>query len=135
MADMNRRKGVTTVETAIVLSLLVFPITFGMIEYGWMFHNDQQITNAARQAARLAALPDTTTQEVIDTVSSLMSDAGMAGTGYTVSITPSDITSPESGDSVTVAIAVPSGPLRLTSFPLPMPASLGASVTMAKEGP
>ena len=44
------------VEAAIVFPILLM-LTLGAIEYGWLFLNAQQVTNAARQGARIAILP------------------------------------------------------------------------------
>ncbi len=40
------------------LGVSVLLVMLGAIEYGWLFFNVQQITNAARQGARVAILPD-----------------------------------------------------------------------------
>jgi Flp pilus assembly protein TadG len=136
LAKNLRRRGVSTVEAAIVLSLLIFPLTFGLIEYGWMFYNSQFITNTARQAARLASLPDSTSADVQAAITDMMTKAGLGDSGYAPpTLSPEDVTSAKPGESVTVTLVVPTTKLRLTGFPLPMPDSLKASVTMAKEGP
>lgn len=129
-----QRRGISTVEAAIILPLLVL-LTMGLIEYGWLFLSAQQTTNAARQGARIGATADATSADVNSAVSVLMADAGMAEAGYSVVIDPVDITVAEPGSSVTVTVAVPAENVRITGFPLPMPANLRASVSMAKEGP
>jgi Flp pilus assembly protein TadG len=53
----SARTGTTIVEAAFVLPLFLL-LVLGAIEYGWLFFNVQQITNAARQGARVAILPD-----------------------------------------------------------------------------
>ena len=48
-----RQNGAATVEFAIILPMLVF-LVFGIIEFGLMFYNKQILTNASREAARVA---------------------------------------------------------------------------------
>jgi len=58
------QKGVSAVEFALVLSLLLV-ITFGIIEFGMLIYDQQIITNASREGARAGIvasatrLPDT----------------------------------------------------------------------------
>ena len=46
------QKGAAAVEFAIVLPFLVL-LVFGIIEFGTMFYNEQVITNASREGARV----------------------------------------------------------------------------------
>lgn len=129
------RRGLATMEMAIVLPLLLI-LTFGMIEYGWMFLKSQQVTNAARQGARVAARADASTADTLATISTSMTNVGLNGTGYVVTITPPDVGNVESGQLLTVAVSVPYGNVRLMGLPfVPTPSSLRASTTMTKEGP
>lgn len=130
----KNRRGIATVEMAIVLPLLLM-LTLGAIQYGWLFLKAQQITNAARMGARTAVLPDATEAGVRANILALMTAADMDTSGYSVTFTPSDITSLEVGDSLTVQITVPGVNIAMMdTLLLPIPATLGAEVTMAKEG-
>ena len=132
IARVRGSKGAMLVEAAILLPLLLL-LTFGVIEYGWAFLKSQQITNAARQSARIAARPDATNAEVQATASALMDAAGISG--YQVTL-PADITQIPPGNPLTVKITVPYSDIELAGPPfVPMPTHLEASVTMAKEGP
>ncbi len=131
----KNRSGLATVEMAIVLTLLVM-LTMGAIQYGLLFLRTQQITNAARQGARIAILPTSTAGDVQAAIESLMAAAGMAqvSSGYSVAITPGDLGG-DPGDAISVRIVVPAVNVALMNTPLlPVPANLGAEVTMAKEG-
>jgi Flp pilus assembly protein TadG len=135
----RNRRGTAIVEMAIVLLLLIM-VTMGAIRYGWLFLKMQQITNAARQGARLAILPGVTTTNVTDAIDQLMAAAGI-GT-HSVTITPGsvwvgDSTTGHSQPTVTVAISVNRADLPdiMDLALLPAPANLGAEVTMAKEEP
>ncbi|MHC4496134.1 MAG: hypothetical protein ACYSYM_09960, partial [Planctomycetota bacterium] len=106
------------------------------IKFGWLFLKAQQITNAARTGARIAILPDVTVADDVEpAIHSLMTSAGMGGSGYTVTVTPNPSTV-VSGGAVTVRITVPAANVNI----MPLPGfsddwNLQGSVTMAKEGP
>ena len=135
MAGMRRKAGTVLVETALILPLLLI-LTFGLIEYGWMFYKTEQISNAARQGVRVAVRPDATVPQVQGSVGSLLNAAGLGSSGYDVSLTPSDISKAKPGDLLMVQITVPYQNIRLTGLRLlPTPDSLTAAVSMAKEGP
>jgi hypothetical protein len=51
----TRRHGTEAVEMAILLPLLMW-LVMGAIEWGWIFLNLQEVTNAARQGARIEAM-------------------------------------------------------------------------------
>jgi Flp pilus assembly protein TadG len=134
----RRRRGLATVEMALLLPILL-TLTFAAVEYGWMFFKQQQITNAAREAARLGATPNASNATVTTRVTNLMTAAGISD--YSVTINPGvgglTPTSP-----FTVTISANYNSLSLTKMTdsskivyIPAPASLTASVSMNKEGP
>lgn len=130
---LREKRGVALVEMAIVTLLLIF-ITFGIMEYGWLFHRIQQMNSCARAGARQAVLPDSTPGLVTDAVSALATGHGIYG--YTLTVNPGDIVALGSGELITVTVAVPYDNVKLIGGSLfPMPDPLRASVTMAKEGP
>lgn len=122
-------------EMALVLMLLVL-LTFGLMEYGWMFFTLQEVTNASRLGARNAVLPDSTNAEVQQTIQTRMTEWGISDTDYTIIISSADITLLDPGEVLTVAIDVPYGNVELLGMVIfPTPDSLRASTSMAKEGP
>jgi len=129
------RRGAALVEMAIVMLLLLM-LTMGAIKYGWLFLKAQEITNATRQGARLAALPNVSTTDVETVIGNLMTTAGMGASGYSVTFTSGDLSSAGlDADTITVRITVPRANIDLIDIALlPAPANLGAEVTMAKEG-
>ena len=139
MARFGRKKGkvsrdgIVAVEMALLLPLLLI-LSFALIEYGWMFLKAQQITNAARQGARIGATPDATTAEVQTAIDNIMNSGGMGTSGYAVSISPAvEALSP--GETLTVTVTVPYGNVSLMSLPLiPVPGNLRSHTSMAKEG-
>jgi Flp pilus assembly protein TadG len=133
-----RRNGLATVEMALLLPILLV-LTFAAIEYGWMFFKQQQITNAAREAARLGATPNATNATVTARVTQLMSDAGISQ--YTLTI-DKNVATMTPTDMFTVTISADYASLSLTKMAdsskavyIPAPATLSASCTMNKEGP
>jgi Flp pilus assembly protein TadG len=134
---IRRRKGgraTALVEMTLALLLLML-LTMGAVEYGWFFLKQQQITNAARQAARVASTIDATNTTVNAQITTLMSAYGMGSTGYTTTLTPTDVTTATRGQSVSVKIAVTYSKITVTNFSLlPLPTTVSATVAMAKEG-
>ncbi len=131
------RRGTALVETAMVM-IILFMCLFGMMEYGWMFLKQQQITNTARQAARVAATPDATATTVNNTITNLMTDAGMPSnkSGYTVANSNPSYTTATAGAPFSITISVPYNKITITKCTLiPVPTTLTAKVWMTKEGP
>ena len=130
----KHRNGTVAVEAALVFPLLIL-LTFGAIKYGWLFLKAQQITNAARYGARLAILPDATTDDVKTAIINMMAASNISISPDNITITPGDISSSSVGDSIEVRIIVPTESVDIMDVSLfPTFDNLGASVTMAKEG-
>lgn len=127
----SRYSGTAIVEAAIVFPLLLL-LTLGIIEYGWLFLKAQQITNAARQAARIAVRLDASEPEVLAAIDSLMTAAGLPD--YNATISPVNI--PDGRPAIAIQIEVQCANIVLINAPLflPTPTSLRGAVTMAKEG-
>ena len=130
-----RQRGIVLIELALVLPLLLL-ITFGVIEFGWIFTNTAELTNAARHGARLGVRPAATSAQVLADIDTFMTAAGLGGSGYEATLTPGEVAGLEPGQTFTVLVTVPYSNVELTGFPLiPTPTTLRAQVTMAKEGP
>jgi Flp pilus assembly protein TadG len=117
----------------------VFPLLMlfllGVIEYGWMMLKNQEIKNASRHGARIGVREIVTNAQVNTAVDQMMTAAGMSGSGYTVTLTPTDVSTVAPGNLVKVRIAVPYANVGLTDTPfLPTPTSLIEETTMVKEG-
>ena len=129
---MNRRSGGTAVEFSIVAPVF-FLLVLAMIEFGRMVMCYQVLTNAAREAARVGALPGATTVNLIQRGNAKL--AAGAVRGATVSVVPAEIAGLNQGDRFTVTVE---GPYDAMSW-LPIPQWLGgrhlvADVTMVREG-
>jgi Flp pilus assembly protein TadG len=129
------RRGTAVVEGAIVFPLLLL-LTLGAIEYGWLFYNIQQITNAARQGARTAAVLNGTAAEgksAIDTALSGTAVRAASSFYYDVNfVGPSGLT-----PALAVAtVRINTSDIDFVNAPslFPVPARLRAVVKMAREG-
>lgn len=141
MAVMNKNKqrfnkGAALIEMALVI-LILFLLTFGAIEYGWLFLKAQEITHVAREAARTGCVDGATTEDVVNSINATMTAVGMADMiGY---VNYDDPEAVPIGDqySVDVNLPVVDANLGLINAPLllPLPTYLKASVSMMKEGP
>lgn len=95
MALLKDTRGSEVVEMAFMLPLLL-AVLAGILDMGFLFNNYLTLTNAAREGARIAALPGTASTVVEDRVKGYLAADGMRTTAVTTTVTP-------------VAIAVPGG--------------------------
>lgn len=128
----SRRSGAVLVETALVITILL-ALTFGVMEYGHFVYTRHSLESASQRGARTAILSDVTSQEVSDSVQSVMAASGYDTTEYTLVVAGLD--DPAQTD-VTVTVGVVWGqvgirPMGLISSETPVQ----ATVTMRKEGP
>ncbi len=131
----KREAGLSSVEAAIFAPLL-FLLIFGVLEYSWAFLKIQQVNGAARRCARMGIIEGATVAELMAEVDQLMIDANLAGSGYTVTLTPPDPATLAPGEILRVDISVPYANIDLFGIPLiPTPANLVASTSMAVETP
>ncbi|MHC4949345.1 MAG: TadE/TadG family type IV pilus assembly protein [Planctomycetota bacterium] len=129
----GQRRGLSALEMAIIFPLLLVMVA-GIIEYGWLFLQTQQVTNAARQGARIGARRDASNTDVDLAILQSMTDGGLAGSGYTYTITPADVQALDGGDVFTVEVIVPYGNIELGMPLIPTPQNVRSSFSMAKEG-
>ena len=126
------RRGAALVELAIVMPILCL-LTLGLMEYGWVFMKISQVNQAARYGVRIAVRPDATTENVESAVASLMTQAGIKSSDYTV--TYSDI-AVAVGQPVSVHVTVNYDKITLTGTGLvPLPDKIQGVGTMSTEGP
>ncbi len=85
-----RRRGGAVVETAVVAPLFL-GMMLGMTEFGSAFLIRQTVTNAAREGARVGALPGATQADVNAAVAQTMASSSL--TGYTVQSNIASLTS------------------------------------------
>ena len=127
----DRRSGVVLIEAALIFPILLL-LTFGVIEYGWLFLKMETITNAARSGVRLAVTPDATEAEVKAAVNLMLTRAEIEVNDGDVEVIDMDV---EPGEPVTVRINVNYESLVGAPLLFPVPDTIKSEVVMAKEGP
>ena len=98
--------GAAAVEFAIVLPILIL-LVFGIVQFSIAFNRVQGLQAAAREGARVAALPQSTQADVRSKVTSALSGVLPSGTPPTITISPSsgnpcDLRSTDARATVTV---------------------------------
>jgi Flp pilus assembly protein TadG len=129
------RPGLALIETVLILPLLLL-IILGTMEYGWLFWKAADINNAARQGARVGSRGGATAGDITTTVLDVLTASGLQDSGYTVTITPPDPTTLDSGEQLTVQVSVPYANIAvINTAMIPTPDQLSATVIMPREGP
>jgi Flp pilus assembly protein TadG len=129
-----RRRGNAVLEAALVLPILL-ALAFGTVEFGYFFYVKNNLQGAAREGAR-AAIPATATNaDVNAAVANAMTTFGLQSSGYTVSITPSNVSGQAAGTPISVTVqctwgAVGVRPLQLISSDK----TVAGKAVMRKEG-
>ena len=125
------RRGGAVLETALVMGLLVM-LSFGTAEYGYFFFVKNMVTGAAREGAR-AAVPATATNSSVTTaIANVMTASHIPSSAYTVTLSPSDVTTATTGTAISVTVACSWGTVGVTPLPVSMggiPATKQVSVT------
>lgn len=101
-AVRSRRRGVTTVEFALVLPVFL-ALLFGLIEFVRLSNLRHAADNAAYEAARHVIVPGAKASEAVAQANDLLARGGVRGA--TIRVTPSVIS--EATTSVTVDVSVP----------------------------
>jgi Flp pilus assembly protein TadG len=100
----TRRSGGAAMEMMLVFPILMM-LAFGTVDYGYFFYVKNAYQSAANAGARAAVSEVATDSTVTTVISNMMSAANLQNSGYTVTFTPSDITTASAGSSVTVKIS------------------------------
>jgi Flp pilus assembly protein TadG len=106
---VNRdERGAVAVEFAIVLPVLIM-LVFGIIQYSIYFNRLQGLQAAAREGARVAALPQSKQSDIKAKVNSALDGVLPSGTTPTITVSPTSANPCDlqpAGTSVTVAVKV-----------------------------
>lgn len=130
----TRRRGAAVVEMAVVTPLLL-ALMFGIMEFGWVFMVTENLTNSAREVARVAVLQGSTTADVQQRLVDSIGPTGLTLSDVSFTVDPPMGTTPTNG-VVTVSIRVPYARVSLVGnyLGLNISRTLGASCSMRKEG-
>jgi hypothetical protein len=97
-------RGASAVEFALVLPLLLL-LVFGIVQFSIAFNRAQGLHAAAREGARLASLPQTTSSQVYDRVTSSLSGVPLEGPpDITVNPPAAQPCKDRAGQTVTVTV-------------------------------
>ena len=84
--------GAELIELAIVLPILLLVVA-AIMDFGFLFQRYEVITNAAREGARMASMPDYTDNDVIARVQQYLNASGLSSPPPTFAVvTPSTLT-------------------------------------------
>jgi len=130
----SRRAG-AAMELIFVLPIFL-ALLFGMIEFSMLLSARQQLTNAAREGARVAAMGGTD-DEVRQAVSQFLGAGSLSNAEVSVAMTGLNDTQPQSGEPVQVEVTMPAASavpdiLRFVGFSV-RNQRLAAKAVMRKE--
>ena len=84
---LRNQRGAALLETAITLPIILL-VSVGIFEFGRAYQTWQVLTNAAREGARIAVLPDYTDAQVTTTVQNYLTSGRLANAGgATITVT------------------------------------------------
>jgi Flp pilus assembly protein TadG len=101
------RDGAELIEFALVMPLLML-VMAGILDAGFLFNNYQVVTNAAREGARVAAIPGWVEDDVKARVNAYVTGAGLQAGSVTTTVEPVAIqVGNRSINAVKVSVAYP----------------------------
>jgi len=136
LALTRHRRGAEVVEMGLALGILT-ALIFGGVEFGYYIFVKHAVQTATREGARTAVLVGSANSNVTTAVSNVMRSAGLSNSGYTLSTSPTDITSAASGSQITVTVSCTWGTVGSGVRPLSLISAgkvISVSVVMLKEG-
>ena len=74
---LKSERGAELIEFALIFPLLLL-VLVGMIDFGFLFQRYEVLTNAAREGARIAVLPEYTDEQVTGVVRTYLRDGGLS---------------------------------------------------------
>ncbi len=99
MTRLRNERGAALLETAVTLPLILL-ISVAIFEFGRAYQVQQVLTNAAREGARVAVLPDYTDAQVTTIVRTYLTDGGL--TPVDPVIVSNEPIGPATGSRVTI---------------------------------
>jgi Flp pilus assembly protein TadG len=99
------RAGATVVEMAFTLPIFLL-MGMAILEFGRGFMVQQMVTNASREGARHAVLPNTTNSEVVTKVRDYLATGSINPQVVQVTVTPNNLQAATTGTQVRVGVRV-----------------------------
>lgn len=128
---LRNRTGAAVVEFALVAPIFIM-LVFGIIEFGRGVLVQQVITNATREGAREAALPESTVSSVKAKVVEFLADSSIEVSPSSVSVTPNPA-AVINNEQIKVSVRVPYSSVSWIPGNFLGGASLSASTKMRSE--
>jgi Flp pilus assembly protein TadG len=100
---LKSERGAELIEFALIFPLLLL-VLVGMIDFGFLFQRYEVLTNAAREGARIAILPNYTSADVQSRVCAYLTTGGVPTAGCPAAPTNPVVTVTDT------SITVPNGP-------------------------
>ncbi len=137
------QRGTALIETALVLPLVLL-VSVSIFEFGRAFETWQVMSNAAREGARVAVLPNSTTADVVTRVQTYLGVGVLINVAnVNISVTPTTValgngnTAPGSQVTLTYPfqfmVLRPVAQLVVRNTPLGTPLTLTAQAVMRNE--
>ena len=97
------RRGGSLLELMLVLPILLM-LSFGVVDYGYYFFLKSTLQGAAQAGARAAAPAGATDTSVNTVISNILTASGLSSSNYTITYSPTDVSTAAVGSTVTVTI-------------------------------
>ena len=98
------RRGNATLELSLTLGVLL-SLTFGTVEFGHFFFVKNTLQGAAREGVRAAIPSGATSADVTTAVNGALTAAGFNTANFTVTVSPSNISTVAAGSAVSVTVS------------------------------
>jgi Flp pilus assembly protein TadG len=107
-AHASKRRGGAILETVLILPVLLY-LAFGTVEFGYYFYVKHSLEGAARDGCRAAIPAGAVYSDITGIITSSMTAANLASSGYTVAVQDNGVTvvslaSAVAGDTITVTV-------------------------------
>jgi len=127
-----RRRGNAVLDMALVMPVLL-SLTFGTVEYGHYFYVKHCLQGAAREGARVAITSSADNAAVTSAITNAMTACGLQSSGYTVTLTPSNISGLAEGTSITVSVQCTWGTVGMRPMKLIGSAKVVQGITVMRK--
>ena len=91
-------------------------LSFRIVDYGYFFYVKNTLQGAAEAGVRAAVPAAATNANVTSIISTKMTAAGLQSSGYTVTLSPTDISTATVGSAVSVTVSITWGNISLKAL-------------------
>ena len=128
-----RRKGVTTVEFAVVAPIVFF-VLLALMQFAGLLMSKNVLTAAAREGGRLASMPSTvSTQTVESAVAGCLQRGGIDPNLCTIAINPTTLGNVTAGTELRISVSTPISDMGWIWAIAPPSANLSVELTYERE--